>query len=176
MKTLSSSAAIILLALTADVAATPACMTKREARAAFPNAHLYWSGENRCWSDRRGQASSRRYRQATDEPVEPVKKPPPFPLPSDEHKFVEQQSPPAPPEYPDARLQKLAEQRAAEVETAQPIAPEVEPKPVRIFVPPPPPFLNPIVRWSMAIAICASFSVATWLLSRRYLSKTVIGA
>jgi hypothetical protein len=30
---------------------SPACMTKSEARAKFPKAHLYWHGSERCWND-----------------------------------------------------------------------------------------------------------------------------
>lgn len=31
--------------------ASPECMTKSEARAAHPTAHLYWHGEQHCWDN-----------------------------------------------------------------------------------------------------------------------------
>lgn len=43
--------AMILFPSTAK--ASPGCMTHGEARAKWPKAHLYWSGPNHCWSNRR---------------------------------------------------------------------------------------------------------------------------
>src|SRR6516164_4913491 len=34
-----------------------ACMTKSDARAKFPEAHLYWHGSEHCWDDRPGYGS-----------------------------------------------------------------------------------------------------------------------
>lgn len=33
---------------------SPSCLTKHEARAKWPTAHLYWFSGNHCWSNRRG--------------------------------------------------------------------------------------------------------------------------
>lgn len=56
----SVAAMLLLLVTTASAAASPECMTKSEARAAYPRSHIYWSGTSRCWSDRRGRSPVRR--------------------------------------------------------------------------------------------------------------------
>lgn len=33
---------------------TPVCLTKKEARVLWPKRHLYWYGNDHCWSNRRG--------------------------------------------------------------------------------------------------------------------------
>jgi hypothetical protein len=193
MKPISTSVAVILLALlSGEAVATPACMTKAEARAAYPRAHLYWSGSNRCWSDRAGRSSARRYRPAVDD-SEPVKKPPPpFPLPSDTPTLTEApKPPPKEPEYPDARLQRLAEQRLSDKRAADALAnaramarvmsqfddelPSAVMRPMRDFtVPPPePPGLDPMMRWSLALSGFVAVSVAAALLSRHYWPRIV---
>jgi len=50
-------ASLIALALvSARADAVSACLSKPEARRAYPGAYLYWHGDRgrRCWSDRRG--------------------------------------------------------------------------------------------------------------------------
>lgn len=72
MKLLALSVA--LACLTAHAEASPACPTKAEARAKYPRAHIWHSGPNRCWSNRRGEFS----RQASiEEPPPPVQTPVP---------------------------------------------------------------------------------------------------
>ena len=44
--------AVALLIVIAAAAATPACMTQPEARAKWPQAHLYWHSLRHCWDDR----------------------------------------------------------------------------------------------------------------------------
>jgi hypothetical protein len=71
--------------------ASPSCMTITEARAAFPNKHLYWHGSNRCWDANPGRrrlaqrAKEKELRQAgretklarqAERPVVEEKKPP----------------------------------------------------------------------------------------------------
>jgi hypothetical protein len=55
--------ALMLTASTAFVSASSAttatCLTKHEARAKFPRAHLYWHGTRHCWDNQRGR---KRYR------------------------------------------------------------------------------------------------------------------
>jgi hypothetical protein len=52
--------ALALLAALASILpahADGACLSRSEARAAYPGSHLYWHGRDRCWDDRRkGQA------------------------------------------------------------------------------------------------------------------------
>jgi hypothetical protein len=52
---------IIIAALAITVTslfAAPACLSKKEARAKWPDAHLYWHTGDRCWDNKRG---GRRY-------------------------------------------------------------------------------------------------------------------
>jgi hypothetical protein len=67
------AAAVMLAPLPA--LASPSCMTQSEARAKFPNSHLWWHGPNRCWDNtptsrqRLGQRGrSKETRQAAREP------------------------------------------------------------------------------------------------------------
>jgi hypothetical protein len=46
--------AMTLLILSFAAVGSPSCMTKREARAHYPRAHLYWHGSAHCWDNRRG--------------------------------------------------------------------------------------------------------------------------
>src|SRR5512139_845905 len=57
--------AFMLIAAT-RVYASEACMTKAEARALYPNAHLYWRTKNHCW----GNQASIRYRVKHKQPVD----------------------------------------------------------------------------------------------------------
>jgi hypothetical protein len=45
----------ILLIAAIAAGATPACMSKAEARAKFPRAHLYWHTLDRCWDNQPGR-------------------------------------------------------------------------------------------------------------------------
>jgi len=47
--------AMTLLILSFAASGSPSCMTKSEARAHYPRAHLYWHGQNRCWDNRHGR-------------------------------------------------------------------------------------------------------------------------
>ena len=172
-KASSISFAAVLLALgSVDASAASSCMTHREAREAFPRAHLYWSGHDHCWSDQRGRATARRhYRQEDDPP--PVKKPPPFPLPSDAVEIANVAPPAEPgpqPEYADERLQKLADQRAgdatAQIEAELPV--RAVDKPMPLPLPDPPELPNHVLRWSAAMAACVVVAVVTGFLSRRW--------
>src|SRR5215469_1685874 len=53
------------------------CMTESEARAKFPNAHLYWHRAEHCWNDSPGYAS----RTLTAVPMQSPR-PAPAPVPS----------------------------------------------------------------------------------------------
>ena len=49
---------VLLLTLANEAHGAKSCLTRSEARAAYPRAYLYWSGGprgQRCWSDRRGR-------------------------------------------------------------------------------------------------------------------------
>lgn len=55
--------------------ASPECPTKAEARTKWPKAHLWWSGPNKCWSNRRGAFSHQppiRQKPTAKEPVSSV--------------------------------------------------------------------------------------------------------
>lgn len=58
--------AIMLLAATRTYA-SEACMTKAEARAMYPKAHLFWHGREHCWNDKAG---SIRYRVKHKQPAD----------------------------------------------------------------------------------------------------------
>ena len=49
---LASSLVLIAIAISLAAIASPSCLTKREARAHYPRAHLYWHGRGRCWDDK----------------------------------------------------------------------------------------------------------------------------
>lgn len=42
-------------AITVPAAGSPSCMTKDEARKAFPGDHIYWHGPQRCWDNNGGR-------------------------------------------------------------------------------------------------------------------------
>ena len=56
MRILLASLAIMLVFA---ASASPSCLTKKEARAKWPGAHLYWHTERHCWDNHRG---GKRYR------------------------------------------------------------------------------------------------------------------
>ena len=59
---LMASIGILLIAAIAAGAA-PACMSKAEARAKFPRAHLYWHTLDRCWDNQPGRRRARPSRE-----------------------------------------------------------------------------------------------------------------
>lgn len=46
---LPAISAIALVFMLQTASATPSCMTRDEARAKHPRAHLYWHGVKHCW-------------------------------------------------------------------------------------------------------------------------------
>ena len=46
--------AVMIFAMTQSASANAVCLSKRDARALWPKAHLYWYSKNHCWSNRRG--------------------------------------------------------------------------------------------------------------------------
>jgi len=50
--------------MVATATASPGCLSKHEARAKWPKAHLWWSGPDHCWSNVRGEYSHRKGRVA----------------------------------------------------------------------------------------------------------------
>lgn len=50
-----ASSLVLASILVAPAQGGPGCLTKREARALHPKAHLYWHGSRRCWDDRSGR-------------------------------------------------------------------------------------------------------------------------
>jgi hypothetical protein len=74
---------IALLILYLPVASAQACLSKREARAIWPRAHLYWHSANHCWDNRRG---GRRYHgiMFASRAEAPKKPPPPIVRPKEE--------------------------------------------------------------------------------------------
>jgi hypothetical protein len=69
-----SIVAIALLSLS-SVCASASCLSRREARAQYGGAHLYWHGEGHCWDDRAGHRRHRaerrhhRHREKEEKPV-----------------------------------------------------------------------------------------------------------
>lgn len=63
--------ALLMLIWTTSVAAetVPKCLTASEAKALWPDAHLWWHGEGHCWDNHRGGS---KYRNSRREPEEPV--------------------------------------------------------------------------------------------------------
>ena len=122
MKVTSNSvAAIVAAALTSSSAAAPVCMTKQEARAKYPRAHLYYGFDGsggRCWSNQRG--SGRRYQPRRDPQPPKIIDDDPTPMP------------PAPPQQPvprfvDARWLALFDKRDAAVDKPSPQPPPPTP-------------------------------------------------
>jgi hypothetical protein len=187
MKSISSVMAIILLTCTTtDAMASPSCMTRQEARAAFPRAHLYWAGEQRCWSDKAGRSQARRYRR---EPVSNDDVEMPKPLPAPPKIMV-----PEPPQqnttatqsaqfFNDAWVKQMDEQRAAMEQFAAKLAlssqarameSEEEPlqtEPVKAEVP-----AILWVRWAGALVAFIGIAVIGGLASRRWLPNLMEGS
>lgn len=46
--------AAVIVALIGHALSAPSCLTKSEARKAWPRAHLYWHTSDRCWDNQRG--------------------------------------------------------------------------------------------------------------------------
>lgn len=65
-----------LLLLPTIAHASPACMTKAEARAAFKTSHLYWHTEHHCWDNRAHRPVKAdpppKVKPVENKPVEPV--------------------------------------------------------------------------------------------------------
>ena len=66
-----------LVAMTSAASASPGCMSKREARAAFPTRHIYWHGEDHCWDTH--PARQARHHRHRAEPEREVRQVPPVP-------------------------------------------------------------------------------------------------
>jgi|SRR5262245_4860278 len=49
MRVAISAVAIASLYISLPASASPSCMTQSEARAKFPNSHLWWHGAGHCW-------------------------------------------------------------------------------------------------------------------------------
>jgi hypothetical protein len=76
MRIAISAAAIASVVASLPASASPSCMTQSEARAKFPNAHLWWHGPNHCWdaTPSRTQLSKRiRARESKPAPAEEEK-------------------------------------------------------------------------------------------------------
>jgi hypothetical protein len=53
--------AVMIITTMKVAGASASCMTKREARAIWPRAHIYWHSADHCWDNRRGR-HGRRYK------------------------------------------------------------------------------------------------------------------
>jgi hypothetical protein len=61
---------MLLLSTAAD--ASPSCMTKSEARRAFPSSHIYWYGSRHCWNVTPGRRQHARTHAHSPPPPPPI--------------------------------------------------------------------------------------------------------
>jgi hypothetical protein len=75
----AAAASCCLITMATSAQASRSCLSKAEAQAAYPSAHLYWYGEGHCWgsSPTVTRAQYGRHREASG-------KRPPSPAPSNE--------------------------------------------------------------------------------------------
>jgi hypothetical protein len=68
---------LMLLLLSTAADASRSCMTKREARRAFPSSHVYWYGSRHCWNVAPGR---RHHARAHAHTYQRPPSPPPIPV------------------------------------------------------------------------------------------------
>jgi hypothetical protein len=75
MRVAISAVAIALLFAPSTAHSSPSCMTQGEARAKFPNSHLWWHGAGHCWDATPSRTQlSKRIRARETKPAQPEEK------------------------------------------------------------------------------------------------------